>query len=688
MTSTIRLEHGIIVSCPRPGIESDSSGPGPRDNESLSAGRTLGLTVETANPRPRHRRSLHVNAVSLTVEERLALLNNISFSARPGTLTAIIGPSGAGKSTLAKLIGGTAQPTIGAVSLDGHDVHAEFSSLRTRIGMVPQDDVVHRQLTVEQALGYAAEWRLPPESTKEDRRRAVARALEELDLTDHAHMRVDKLSGGQRKRASVAMELLTGASLLILDEPTTGLDPALDRQVMTMLRELADAGRVVLVVTHSLSYLHVCDQVLLLAPGGKTAFCGAPEGLFPAMGTTDWADIFTKVSANPETVVDAERLTRETAALAMAYPPPASPSPAVRPPQTPLLRQLSMVARRQIRLILADRGYLAFLALLPFVLGALTLMVPGNAGLGATDAHSRVPDEPAQILMLLNTSAVFMGVALTIRDLVGERAIFRREQSVGLSACAYLGAKIVVFSVASAIQTAILTAIAVLGKGGPTHGAVVAGNAVLELYLTLAATAVVAAVLGLAMSSLAKSTEQVLPMLVVSIMASMVFSGGLIPVSGRLVLDQVSWVMPARWGFAATASTADLRSIAPLMPNEMLWSHTPLHWMLDIVVLVALGLLLASFVRWRIRLGAQCVAARTTDRRRRALPAITPVYGTRAGNESGNAGQPDGCVSRGVHHAHPHGGQRRAASPLPEMAVIRHARADKSDNMNRSASNA
>src|SRR5204863_2101180 len=108
----------------------------------------------------------------------------------------------------------------------GHDVHAEFNSLRTRIGMVPQDDVVHRQLTIEQALSYAAEWRLPPDSTKEDRRRAVARALQELDLTEQAHTRVDKLSGGQRKRASVAMELLTGASLLILDEPTTGLDPA------------------------------------------------------------------------------------------------------------------------------------------------------------------------------------------------------------------------------------------------------------------------------------------------------------------------------------------------------------------------------------------------------------------------------------------------------------------------------
>ena len=166
--------------------------------------------------------------------------------------------------------------------------------------MVPQDDVVHRQLTVNQALGYAAELRLPPDTSKADRAKVVAQVLDELDLTKHADTRVDKLSGGQRKRASVALELLTGPSLLILDEPTSGLDPALDHQVMMMLRQLADAGRVVIVVTHMLSYLDICDQLLLVAPGGKTAYCGPPDQIGEAMGTTNWAKIFTDVGADPE----------------------------------------------------------------------------------------------------------------------------------------------------------------------------------------------------------------------------------------------------------------------------------------------------------------------------------------------------------------------------------------------------
>jgi ABC transport system ATP-binding/permease protein len=204
---------------------------------------------------------------------------------------------------------------------------------------------------------------------------------------------------------------------------------------------------------------------------------------------------------------------------------------------------------------------------------------------------------------MLSVSAVFLGTALTIRDLVGERGIFRREQAAGLSASAYLAAKITVFTFAAAAQIAVVTAIVVIGKSSPTRGAVILGNPTLELYVTLALTAAVAAIMGLALSAAATSQDQILPMLVITMMLSIVFGGGMIPVTGRIPLDQMSWLLPARWGFAATASTVDLTTVAPvLQTNDRLWSHASNWWLLDMTMLAILGLVMAGFVRWRVRL--------------------------------------------------------------------------------------
>ena len=550
---------------------------------------------------------LEVHGVTWTIEGNKTLLDNISMAARPGMLTAVIGPSGAGKSTFARLVAGYTHPTTGTVSFEGHDVHAEYASLRSRIGMVPQDDVVHGQLTVRQALMYAAELRLPPDTNKADREQVVNQVLEELEMTKHLDTRVDKLSGGQRKRASVALELLTGPSLLILDEPTSGLDPALDRQVMTMLRQLADAGRVVLVVTHSLTYLDVCDQVLLLAPGGKTAFYGPPDQIGPSMGTTNWADIFSSVAGDPDAA--------NKRFIAQHGPPP--PQPAAQKPadlgeptKTSLRRQFSTIARRQMRLIVSDRGYFLFLAFLPFIMGVLSLTVPGDVGLGVpvpAIQGGEAPNEPGQILVLLNVGAIFMGTALTIRALIGERAIFLREQAVGLSTSAYILAKVFVFALFALLQSAIVVGINVWGKkwgpGAVTSGAVIPPRT-LELYVDVAACCVAAAMTGLALSALAKSNEQIMPLLVIAIMSQLVFQGGMIPVTGRVVLDQLSWITPARWGYASTASTIDLLRLVPgpLTPQDSHWRHTPGAWWFNMAMLGAICVGYISFVRWKIRL--------------------------------------------------------------------------------------
>jgi len=198
---------------------------------------------------------------------------------------------------------------------------------------------------------------------------------------------------------------------------------------------------------------------------------------------------------------------------------------------------------------------------------------------------------------MLSISAVFLGTAFTIRDLVGERNIFRREQAAGLSASAYLVAKILVYSVAATAQIAVVTPIVVIGTSAPTRGAVILGNPTFELYATLALTAAVAAIMGLALSAAATSQDQILPMLVISVMLSIVFGGGMIPVTGRIPLDQMSWLLAARRGFAASASTVDPRTIAPILQtNDRLRSHASNWWLLDMTMLATNPKIMATLL--------------------------------------------------------------------------------------------
>ena len=546
---------------------------------------------------------LEVSGVHFKIDGK-ELLDNISLTARPGTLTAIIGGSGAGKTTLSRLIAGYTRPSAGSVTFEGHNIHAEYATMRSRIGMVPQDDVVHRQLTVNQALGYAAELRLPPDTSKQERAQVVAQVLEELDLTKHADTRVDKLSGGQRKRASVALELLTQPSLLLLDEPTSGLDPALDRQVMLMLRQLADAGRVVLVVTHSVSYLDVCDQILLIAPGGKTAFNGPPSQVGAALGTTNWADIFANVGADPDEAN--RRFIERDGRRQSAAPAPESPRDLGEPVHTDMVRQFSTIARRQVRLVVSDRGYSVFLAVLPFLTGAVALTVKGpKPGLGPADPLGLAPTEPQYIMVLLNFGAVLMGTALTIRDLIGERPIFRREQAVGLSTTAYLLAKVAVFYAFAIAQAAIAVFIVRLGKGAPTAHPPFFDNATFSLFVTVAGTCIASATLGLVLSAIAQSNEQIMQLLAGSIILQLVLAGGMIPVTGRAGLNQLSWVTPARWGYAAGASSIDfpnLVKVKQIPTNDPLWQHSKHIYVFDMAMLALLSLFYATYVRWNIRL--------------------------------------------------------------------------------------
>lgn len=529
--------------------------------------------------------------IGLTVGKGVQLLHGIDAVFAKGTLTAVIGPSGAGKSTFTSIVAGLNEPTEGHVLFDGYDVHDNIELLRSRIGFVPQDDVVHRKLTVDAALEYSARLRLP-NSSKAERREIITNVLEELELTERRKNRIDHLSGGQRKRVSTAIELLTGPELLILDEPTSGLDPSLDLTVMTMLRKLADAGRIVIVVTHSLSYVNdLCDNVLTLAPGGYPSFFGTTREMEQAFHGERWAKIFTQVTEHPQrsySIIKPKELTEHAKRVGTHR------TGHEKTAKTFRIRQMLTLIIRQLHLVAADPGLLIFLILLPILLGLLSLVVPGSQGFGKPGADALT--EPSQLLVLVILGACFMGSALSVRDIVAERPIYNRERAVGLSPTSYTMSKLLVLGLETLLQAGILVTAVMAGKPRPDEG-IITNDGVLEMVAVVWLTAWASGMLGAVGSALVRSSEQTMPLLVVIVMAQLVFSGGMIPVTGRDGLDEASRLFPGRWGFAAAAANIDLNTLVPTLKHDDLWAHTSHQWWTDIMVLAGMVVVLAVILR-------------------------------------------------------------------------------------------
>ncbi len=568
-----------------------------------------------------HEFTLYADGLTTVLPDGRQLLQNASFQLAPSSLTAVIGPSGAGKSTMLGALTGLRPATHGRVIWQGHDLYAHYDQLRFQIGLVPQQDIQHPQLKVKQALGYAAQLRLPPDTTPQERDARIHAVAQQLQLTSRLDNRIGtQLSGGQKKRVSIATELLTAPPLLFLDEPTSGLDPGLDLEVMKQLRALADDGRVVMVVTHSVLALDLCDNVMVLAPGGRIAYFGPPSGVLTHFGKANYPEVFDLLD-DPDLWqrIPAPRQSVATSSM------PAIASPVPSPPRQSAGRQLSTLVRRNLAVVMADRLLLGMLLLLPLILGGLSRLVPGSDGLsldasrecpGESESVSPTqcqpmrdgvpfgdlvdkvfsPGEASQRLIVLLVAACLMGTAIAIRELVGERPIFRREYAVGLSPGVYFTSKALVLGTAAFLQGLVVTFIATVGLPGADGDL---GN--FRVAIAIAFLAFTMAMVGLALSALVTSNEQTMPTLVGVIMLQLVLSGALFAIAGRPLLEQIAWLSPSRWAYAASASAMGLvRGQADRKDEDWIALDGAGHYIMDMGMLAILCLVTMAVGLWLV----------------------------------------------------------------------------------------
>lgn len=466
------------------------------------------------------------------------ILPPLSLAVQPGEFVAVIGPSGSGKSTLLKSLCGVHRLSGGRVTVDGEPVRDRTADL----GYVPQDEIVHPLLTVAEALGYAAELRLPQDTPAGDQRKAVSAVLDEVGLRERADVQIAALSGGQRKRVGVASELISQPGMLFLDEPTSGLDPGLENRLMRLFRDLSRNGRATILVTHATRSLSLCDKVLVMGEGGHLAFTGSPAAALEFFGVEQFDDIYVALEERPaaDWATDFKRQQQPPVPT-----PTAPPDTARAQARRPVIPQVSVLVRRRLRVLSRDShnlwilcGQVPVIAVLLVLLFHTSVFRPRIAG-GA--------GQSAQLLFLLLTVALWFGSLASAREIVKERALMARETAVGVQIPAYLLSKAFVLGAVTGLQTVILGGIVFALR--PLHASAPAVAVELAILVLVAWCGVA---MGLLVSAYVRSEDQAASFVPMLLIPQLLFGGSVMPVHQMGVAIQVlSKVVVAQWAFAA-----------------------------------------------------------------------------------------------------------------------------------------
>jgi ABC transport system ATP-binding/permease protein len=456
------------------------------------------------------------------------ILDGANLRILPSEFVAIIGANGSGKSTLTNIMAGRMLPSEGAVLLNNCDLHANFQALKQDIAFVPQQDVLHEQLTLRQALDYTAQLRLPPDTTVEQRHAAVDDAARSVDLLDRLDQRIATLSGGQKKCASLASEILSRPSLLLLDEVTSGLDESTDWQIMRLLRRLADDGVTIIVVTHTLANVtEFCDKVICMGLGGQITFVGTPPEVLEFFAVHRLGEVFDRTD---ELGAGCWRGRFDATADAAIDLPAAAEShgnsqrPALQHPRDPafitarlVVRQTPILLRRNTTLLLSDHRTLVMAAVQSALIGGLMGYAFGNFGAGLERANAE-----NALLLLLGLSAIWLGCNAGSKDIVGELAIYRREHDINLSTAAFIVAKYLVSSLFTVLQVAVVyVLVAALADGIPGDR--------LEQFLLLVIGAMAGTAMGLVISAFANTRDQATTIVPLALVPQLILAGVLVP---------------------------------------------------------------------------------------------------------------------------------------------------------------
>ena len=519
---------------------------------------------------------LRVDAVHLNkwVRKDLNILKDISVVFNPREFIVVVGQSGGGKSTLLDAIAGYRPATQGHVLVNGVNIYSHFDVIRNDIGYVPQKDIIHMELTIYQALDYAAQLRMPPDTSPEEREKRVMEVLEDLDLMHRKDVQISGLSGGQQKRVSIGVELLTKPGLFFLDEPTSGLDPGTETSLMQLMRRLADQGRTIILITHATKNVMLGDKVVFLARGGFLAWFGPPEEaleyfdqyrpersrragamefdeIYAVLDDSskgspeDWARRYREHSAFKKYVQEPLKGKMSTEAATVPEPkqvPQKVDRPASK--QVSGIRQFFILSARNVKILTRDRFGLALMLATAPIVSLLDVVLSAALGRNPLGFNEGQFANVMITLFLLTIYGVMVGGISQMREIVKEADVYKRERLVNLKILPYVVSKVWVAGLLALYQALVYTVVHFLAFDTP-GGA----GSFIQIYITLMLATLAGMMLGLFASALAPNSNSAPLIVIILMLPQIVLAGALIPLPTFLTAPTST-----RWAFEALMS--------------------------------------------------------------------------------------------------------------------------------------
>ncbi len=546
-----------------------------------------------------------ISGVSLTLENicktvghgssRKRILNNVSCEIGNNEFVAIIGGSGAGKTTVMNAMSGFDSDISGRVYCNGIDLRRNFNTLKNMIGFVPQQDIIYENLTLQRMLYYTAKMKMPSDTSKAEIRARIHKVLEMVDLVQHAKTYIRKLSGGQKKRASIAVEMLADPGLFFLDEPTSGLDPDTEQSLMHTLAKLSKSeGKTIIMVTHTIQSIDLCDKVIFMGPGGKICYCGPQSEITNYFGKKSLVEVYNELAGNVDNwngyFLQNYYMEKQN------NPPSQAPHPNAglekKGKQVSSFKQCLVLIARYFELIWNDKQRLLLLFIQPIAIAFLLAVV-------AVDDTFITYEDTRSIMFALSCSGIWIGLFNAIQEVCKERPILKREYMGNLRLWGYIVSKYVVQSVICFLQATLLVAIFLRLMKHSAEAGLYFAKPGMEIWITMILTIFASASMGLIVSSLMKNGDRAMAVAPFVLIIQLLFSGVLFTLDG--MAEHVSKITVSRWAMECLGNITNLNKLTSrLSPGgvhevEDYYVRTTTHlahtWEVLILVAVLCGII-------------------------------------------------------------------------------------------------